>query len=1044
MAAPLPVSPAQRGLWLSDQLMPESSVYNVFCSVRLRGTLDVAALRLAVAGVVERHEMLRSVFPAVDGVPVRRVLDRVDVPVPLDEVDPDDVDRIAQAWCEEPFDLAAGPLLRLRLLRLGPDDHVLCVAVHHIVCDGQSLRVFFDDLAAFYAGQPPAPLAAELPAEPSTDVDWWRDHLAGAPDLLTVLADRPRPAVRGPAGATLVTTIPDDLLSEVAALARRSRMTPFMVLLAGFGAVLGRLSGAAEVLVGSPVSNRHEPESHALVGMFVDTLPIRLRTGAATFTELLADTRRSVLAALAHQGVPFDRIVDAVRPDRAPSHTPLVQVAFSADLAPYAEPDFPGLRAEVAVPAPTTAKFDLDVSVSQVGDQYAVVLTYSTELYDADTVERITDYYLRLLAGAVADPDTPVAGLPLLSAAEHDLLVREWADGPPARAPRELVHELFARQAELTPDAPAISAGGVEHSYAEIDARANGLAARLRAAGVGPDDAVGVLAHRSVDLFVAILGILKADGAYIPLSPTHPPAYLDRVLTTAAAKHAVVEAGLDHRLPDTVTKHAVDGPAAGPGERRSGPDHLAYVLFTSGSTGEPKGVAVTHRGLSNVVEAVVDIYGHTAADRVLQFANAGFDITVEETFPTWRVGGCVVLAPEPPPAPERMAAFMAAERITFTILTSSNWARWAAAAAAEGVHPGPSLRLVSIGAEPVDPAALRAWRRDVGLPLFNAYGLTETTVNATGEMITEFDGARVPIGRPLDGVRAYVLDDALWPVPVGVAGELYLGGDCLARGYLGRPDLTAERFVRNPFREGERLHRSGDRARWRPDGRLEALGRLDDQLKVRGYRIEPGHIEAVLCAHPDVSAAVVSVRSDRLVGYVVPKVPSDLREHLAASLPTYLVPAALVAIPTIPVTANGKVDHRALPDPDPVRVGTARARTETERAVAEIWKAALGLPDIGVHDNFFEVGGTSLLLSSVHSRLERSVPLVALYEHPTIAALARHLDGGHEPGPNDRGAALRAGRSRMARRRATQPPRTEEIMHQDPNRRPAPRPRREG
>ncbi|HVK26495.1 MAG TPA: amino acid adenylation domain-containing protein [Actinokineospora sp.] len=1019
MAAP---SPAQLGLWLSDQLTPESSVYNVFCSVRLTGALDVAALRRAVTRVVERHEMLRSVFPAVDGVPVRRVLDAPGVPVPLDDVDPDDVDRIAQAWCEKPFDLATGPLLRVRLLRLGAVEHVLCVAVHHIVCDGQSLRVFFDDLAAYYADQPPAPLAMELPAESARDADWWRDYLAGAPDLLTVLVDRPRPAVRGPAGATLVTTIPDDLLADVTAMACRSRMTPFMVLLAGFGAVLGRLSGAADVVVGSPVSNRHEPESHLLVGMFVDTLPIRLRTDAASFTELLTHTRRSVLEALSHQGVPFDQVVDAVAPDRAPSHTPLVQVAFSADLAPYAEPDFPGLRAEVAVPAPTTAKFDLDVSVSQVGDRHAIVLTYSTELYDADTAERITDYYLRLLAGAVAAPDTPVAELPLLSVAEHDRLVWEWADGPPARAPRQLVHELFAQQAKATPDAPAISAGGVEHSYAEIDARADGLAARLRASGVGPDDAVGVLAHRSVDLFVAILGILKADGAYVPLSPTHPPAYLERVLITASAKHAVVEGGLEHRLPLRTTKHAVDGPAAGPGERRAGPDHLAYVLFTSGSTGEPKGVAVTHRGLSNVVEAVVDIYGHTAADRVLQFANAGFDITVEETFPTWRVGGCVVLAPDPPPTPERMAALMAAERITFTILTSSNWARWAAAAAAEGVHPGPSLRLVSIGAEPVDPAALRAWRRDVGLPLFNAYGLTETTVNATGEMITEFDGARVPIGRPLDGVRAYVLDAAMRPVPVGVAGELYLGGDCLARGYIGRPDLTSQRFVDNPFRAGERLHRSGDRARWRFDGRLEALGRLDDQLKVRGYRIEPGHIEAILCGHQDVAAAVVSVRSDRLVGYVVPKAPADLREYLAARLPTYLVPAALVGIPTLPVTANGKVDHRALPEPDPVRVGTTAARTETERFIAEIWKAALGLADIGVHDNFFEVGGTSLLLSSVHSRLDRPVPLVALYEHPTIAALARHLDGDETPRRRDRTEALRAGRARMARRRIQQPP----------------------
>lgn len=1025
----LPVSAAQRGLWLINEFHPGSSLYNVFCRVRLTGPLDVDALRGAVDRVVARHETLRSVFPAVAGAPTRRVLDRMTVPVPVDDVAREDVEQIALAWCEQPFDLADGPLLRLRILRLGADEHELCVAMHHIISDGQSLRLFFDELAAYYAGRELAPLPTtyteELLRTAAPDdgtIAWWRQYLMDAPTLLTVSPDRPRPSVRGTEGATHVATLPTALLGEVTALARRLRMSPFMVLLAAFGALLGRLSRAEDVLVGLPVSGRLDPDTEELIGLFVDTAPVRLRTGAATFAELLAHTRESVLGVLSHQGVPFDRLVDEVRPDRAPSHTPMVQVAFSADLAPYAEPDFPGLRAEVVVPAPTTAKYDLDLSISQTGDDYDIVLTYSTQLYDAATIERFTTRYLLLLAAAVAEPERPVALLPLLDADERTLLVETWAEGPAAHAPTQLVHELFARQAVLTPHAPAISAGGVEHSYAEIDARANGLAARLRAEGVGPDEVVGVLAHRDVDLFVAILGILKADGAYVPLNPTHPPAYLDRVLTTAGARHVVAEPGLAHRVSGVRT-HLVDGPPAGPGERRAHPDHLAYVLFTSGSTGEPKGVAVTHRGLSNVVDAMVDTYRITAADRVLQVASIGFDMSVEETFPTWRAGACLVLAPDPTPAPERMPAFMTDERVTFAIPTSSNWARWASAAAAAGVHPGPSLRLVSVGGEAVDAAVVRTWQREVGVPLINVYGLTETTINAAGAMIDDpLVGNQVPIGYPLPGVRTYVLDAAMNPVPVGVEGELYIGGECVVRGYLGRPDLTADRFVPSPFGDGERLHRSGDRARWRTDGRLEVLGRVDNQLKVRGYRIEPGHIEAAISAHPEVTAAVVSVRAgERLTGYVVPRVPADLRDHLTARLPAYLVPSALVGIDTIPVNTNGKADHKALPDPEPVRSGGVAPRGATELLLAGIWQEALDLPAVGVHDNFFELGGSSLVLSTVHSRLhealDRALSVVTLYEHPTIAALARHLDGAAEEKTPDRANHLRAGRARLANRR---------------------------
>ncbi|CAA9260169.1 MAG: hypothetical protein AVDCRST_MAG41-2332 [uncultured Corynebacteriales bacterium] len=1055
-----PVSPAQLGLWLIDQLRPGSSVYTVFCTVRLSGPLDPARLRAALAAVVDRHEALRTTFPAYDGVPVQRVADRLEVPLPV--VDLTDLagpagasgpagsdreaeaERLARHWCELPFDLAAGPLLRAGLVRLADREHLLAVAVHHIVCDGASLQVLFADLGRAYAGaELPPPVARFRDYVAGRDQDpaelgWWRDRLAGAPDLLQLPGDRPRPAVRGTAGGTRTAALPEELLTEVAALAARRRMSPFMVLLAGWGALLGRLADVPELLVGIPVTDRPEPAYEELVGLFVDTLPVRLDlSGRPTFGTVLDRVRRSVLDVLSHRSVTFDRLVEELRPDRSPGHTPLVQVAFSADLAPLAEPALPGVRAEVRVPRPDTAKFDLDLSVPRDADGTAtLVLTYSAELFDPDRVDRLLTQLLRLLAAGVRAPDTPVALLPLLDAAERDTVLGGWAHTAPAAPPDLLAHELVSARAATTPDAPAVRSGGVDIGYAELDARAEEVAGRLRAAGVGPDDLVAVLRHRGPELVVAVLGVLRAGAAFLPLSPTAPAGYLAGVLAAAGARVALADPQLAGRLAGSPVRVVPDDGPWRAGTGRAHPDDLAYVLFTSGSTGEPKGVAVTHRSLANVVTTMRDMYELTPADRVLQFASIGFDIAVEEMFPTWAAGGCVVLSPDPPPGPDRMTELITRERVSFTILTSGYWRQWTTWADARGVHPAPTLRLVSVGAEPVDPDALRTWQRIARVPVLNGYGLTETTVNAAVTLLPDpFVGDLVPIGPPLRGARAYVLDADLQPVPVGVPGELHIGGDCLARGYLGRPDLTADRFVPDPYGPvpGGRLHRTGDRARWRSDGQLEILGRLDGQLKVRGHRIEPAHVEAALHSHPDVAAAVVAVRPDRrghdrLVGYVVPRtgtaVPAGLREHLAGRLPPYLVPAALVGVPAIPRNANGKADPRALPDPaDAVPVGIP-ARTALERSLAAVWREALDVPEPGVHDNFFELGGSSLTLATVHSRLGEAlgvtVGLVALYEHPTIASLARHLAGGEqEPAPpaDDRADRLRAGRARIAGRR---------------------------
>ncbi|GAA0221385.1 hypothetical protein GCM10010492_19390 [Saccharothrix mutabilis subsp. mutabilis] len=1094
-----PLSAAQRGLWLLDALHPGSPLYNVFCSVRLTGPLDLPALEQAVTRVVARHEALRTTFPSDGGEPFASVAPAADVPLPVVSLpDHDEACRYVDEWAERPFDLARGPLFRATVVRIGPEDHLLGVATHHIVSDGQSLHVLFDELADLYAGvePPPVPAGSGQRSEDPELLEWWRTYLAGAPDVLTLPSDRPRPAVRGTAGATHVFPVPD-----VTAFAAAHRASPFMLLMTAYAALLGRLTGAPEVLVGTPVADRALPDADRLIGMFVDTVPVRVDlSGDPTFGQLLGRVRASVLDAVTHQGVPFDRLVDLVRPDRSPSHTPLVQTIFSADPAPLARPRFRGLTAVLRTPRPSTAKFDLDLTVQGTPEGLVGVLTYSTELFDAPTASRLGEQFTRLLTAGAAAPDTPVRRLPLLSADELGRVLGDWHETAPARVGAP-VHELFRRSAAAFPSRPALEGEGVVLTYADLDARSDALAASL---DVRPDEVVGLLMPRGIDLITSMLAVLKSGGAYLPLSPTHPKGYVERVLAAAGVSTVVCAPDLAHRLPAGVAavvpeaavvasgtavvasgtavvasgtavvppeaaavapETAVVAPetatappeaatmppetavmppqtatappetAAAPpetaamppagglrppspsshggttigSERPRGsfshdgtthPDHLAYVLYTSGSTGEPKGVAVTHRALANMALTMVDYYGHTADERVLQFANAGFDITAEELYPTWTVGGCVVLAPDPAPGPEHLTDLMRDNGITFTILTSSNWRQWAHRAWADGRDPAPTLRKVSIGAEPVDPDTLRRWQDEVGVPLVNCYGLTETTVNATA---TPLDDRTVTIGRPLDGVTAHVLDADLEPVPVGVPGQLYLGGDCLARGYLGRPDLTADRFVPHPFVPGARLHRSGDRARWRADGRLEVLGRLDKQLKVRGYRIEPGHVEAALSAHPGVSDAVVVARDERLVAYVVPRVPDDLREHLNARLPVHLVPGAFVALDAIPLNANGKVDEKALPAPTFTAPTSQAASTDLERDLADVWQDALELDRVGVHDNFFELGGTSLTLARVHRRLRdllgRALPMVALYEYPTIASLARHLSGGEDPTP---------------------------------------------
>ncbi|MFC4072470.1 non-ribosomal peptide synthetase [Actinoplanes subglobosus] len=1039
-AGRLPLSFAQQALWLLDRLHPGSPEYHVPVAVRLRGELDVEALRRALTRVADRHEVLRTVYPTADGTPYQQVL-------PAEEVSLAVLDAAGSVdeWAARPFDLARDRPLRAALVQTSDDDYLLVVVLHHIACDGESMHLFFDELGRFYAGDDePEPLTARFAdhaieqrsAGVAEDgVGWWREHLAGAPTSLALPTDHRRPAVRTGRGATHTDRLPKDLVAEVSVLARRLRTSPFVVLTAAYAALLGRLTGTREVLVGTPVEGRDDPRFEPLIGFFVNTVPLRVDlSGDPGFDELIRRVRWSTLDAVEHAAVPFDALVRALRLERDPASVPLVQALLTFESRPFAELRLPGVEAEVRPMFTGTAKFDLDVMIVRApggGGDFDLSVTYNTDLFEAATAAAFAERLLGVVAAGVADPTVPLHRLPVLTAAEAAPVP---ADAPGDRPP---VTDWIRRHAVTRRTDPAVDSPAGTLSYAELDQRADALAGRLIGAGAEAGDVIGILLPRGPSLVTAMAGVLRSGAAYLPLDLVHPRDHLRRVLTAAGVRWVITDDGNAARLDglgvEPVRAESEDGHPARYAHPH--PDDLAYVIFTSGSTGEPKGVGVPHRALANHALAIRDAFALQPGDRVLQLANAAFDVAAEEIFPTWAAGACVVLC-EHPPAPERLTGLLDERGITVANLPSSYWQRWTAAIA-QGEAPLPgTLRLLVIGSEPVDPSALRAWQTVSDVPVINAYGLTETTITSLTHPLPVPAGGTVPVGTPIAGVRAYVLDDHLNRVPAGVTGELYIGGAGLARGYLGRPDLTAARFLPDPFAAtpGSRMHRTGDLARRRGDGTVELLGRADAQLKIRGHRIEPGDVESGICTHADVIQAAVAARpgpdgTARLAAYVVTRsgtVPDDLRRHLSALIPAYLIPDSFTCLPLLPALPSGKVDRTALPQPQPPvtrRIGRTEAGTATERLLAAVWRDVLDLGEVGPDDNFFDLGGTSYTLATVHARLGEhfdGLPLIALYEHPTIAALAEHLtcsdDGERTVGGGD-AESRHAGRSRLHQRR---------------------------
>jgi amino acid adenylation domain-containing protein len=1050
----LPLSFAQARLWFLDQLEPGSAAYNMPYALRLRGALDAAALERSLEALAARHETLRTRFPGVDGEPAQ-VVDPAG-PVFLARIDLSGLDadaregearRLAAAEAALPFDLAAGPLFRSTLLRLGPEEHVVLFTLHHVVSDGWSTGVLVREVSELYAAfvEGREPRLPALPVQYADYAAWqrawlsgpvleaqlgyWSERLAGAPELLEMPTDRPRPAAPDHRGDVRSFTLAPETARAVEALARREGATLFMTLAAAWQLLLSRYSGRDDVLVGTPIANRTRREVEGLIGFFANTLVLRTDlSGDPPFRRLVGRVREAALSAYANQDLPFERLVEAVRPERSLAHSPVFQAMFQLLNAERGGLEMGGVRIERMDAGSGTAKFDLLLSMVEGGGTLAGSLEFRTELWDGATIERMLGHFATLLDAVARNPDARVGALPLLGAGERARVLEAW-NATAAEVPAErCLHDLFTAAAGRTPDAPAIVFRGETVTFRALDAWSNRLARHLRGLGVVPDSRVGICLERGPEMMAAVLGVLKAGGACVPVDPAYPAERIAYMLADSAAPVLLTQSSLVDALPSTeawVVRVDADADEIGresaePFAGGALPDHLAYVIYTSGSTGRPKGVAMPHRPLVSLLAWQAREWRHPSASATLQFTTLSFDVSFQEIFSCWDSGGRLVLVSE-----DERRDFAAVldrlegEGIERLFLPYVALQHLAEVAEERGIAPRRLREVRTAGEQLRVTAPIRRFFSATGAVLGNQYGPSETHV-ATAEVL-EGDPAAwpllPPIGAPVANTRCYVLDPHGEPAPAGVPGELFLAGDCVARGYLGRPALTAERFVPNPFgAPGARAYRTGDRARWiertgapaHPrTGALEFLGRVDDQVKVRGFRIEPGEVEAALESHASVREAAVVVREDapgerRLVGYVVAAPgaqaeAAELRAHLRGKLPEYMVPSAFVVLDAFPLTPSGKVARRALPAPDAAPAGAqVEPRTPAEEILAGIYAEVLRLERVGVEESFFALGGHSLLATRLVSRVRGAfgveLPLRALFEAPTVAALAGRVE----------------------------------------------------
>ncbi|MBH9549050.1 pyoverdine non-ribosomal peptide synthetase PvdD, partial [Pseudomonas aeruginosa] len=1046
---PLALSFAQERQWFLWQLEPESAAYHIPSALRLRGRLDVDALQRSFDSLVARHETLRTRFRLEGGRSYQQVQPAVSVSIEREQFGEEGLIERIQAIVVQPFDLEWGPLLRVNLLQLAEDDHVLVLVQHHIVSDGWSMQVMVEELVQLYAGYSQG-LDVVLPALPIQYADYalwqrswmeagekerqlayWTGLLGGEQPVLELPFDRPRPARQSHRGAQLGFELPRELVEAVRALAQREGASSFMLLLASFQALLYRYSGQADIRVGVPIANRNRVETERLIGFFVNTQVLKADLdGRMGFDELLAQARQRALEAQAHQDLPFEQLVEALQPERNASHNPLFQVLFnhqSEIRSVTPEVQLEDLRLEGLAWDGQTAQFDLTLDIQEDENGIWASFDYATDLFDASTVERLAGHWRNLLRGIVANPRQRLGELPLLDAPERRQTLSEWNPAQRECAVQGTLQQRFEEQARQRPQAVALILDEQRLSYGELNARANRLAHCLIARGVGADVPVGLALERSLDMLVGLLAILKAGGAYLPLDPAAPEERLAHILDDSGVRLLLTQGHLLERLPRQagVEVLAIDGLVLD-GYAESDPlptlsaDNLAYVIYTSGSTGKPKGTLLTHRNALRLFSATEAWFGFDERDVWTLFHSYAFDFSVWEIFGALLYGGRLVIVPQwVSRSPEDFYRLLCREGVTVLNQTPSAFKQlMAVACSADMATQQPALRYVIFGGEALDLQSLRPWFQRFGdrqPQLVNMYGITETTVHVTYRPVSEADlegGLVSPIGGTIPDLSWYILDRDLNPVPRGAVGELYIGRAGLARGYLRRPGLSATRFVPNPFPggAGERLYRTGDLARFQADGNIEYIGRIDHQVKVRGFRIELGEIEAALAGLAGVRDAVVlahdGVGGTQLAGYVVADSAEDaerlresLRESLKRHLPDYMVPAHLMLLERMPLTVNGKLDRQALPQPDASLSQQAyRAPgSELEQRIAAIWAEILGVERVGLDDNFFELGGHSLLLLMLKERIgdtcQATLSISQLMTHASVAEQAACIEG---------------------------------------------------
>jgi amino acid adenylation domain-containing protein len=1066
-----PLSFSQARLWFVNQLQPGTPAYNIPIAVRLTGRLDVPVLVRSIHEIIRRHEILRTSFAVVEGEAVQAISAESCVTLNLPEVDlrqlPDaerqaQAPQLAIAEAQTPFDLAQPPLFRAKLLHLTAEESMLLLTLHHIVADGWSVKVFIRELTALYEAfstGKPCPLA-ELPIQYVDYVDWqrrwfsderlethlnyWKQQLGGVP-VLELPTDRARSPIQTFRGAQQKLVLPKALTEAIKMLGQQEGVTLFMTLLAAFGTLLYRYSGQEDILVGSPIANRDRAELESLIGCFVNTLVLRTDlAGNPSFKELLVRVRKTAIDAYVHQDLPFEKLVE-LQSSRDLSYNPIFQVMFVLQNSALSTVSLPELTLKTSEVDSGTAKFDLFLSMIDTEQGLSGTLEYNTDLFNADTITRMLGHFQTLLEGIVANPEQRLSDLPLLTASERHTLLVEWNDTQ-IDYPKQCIHQLFEQQVEQTADAVALIFDNQQLTYAELNNRANQLAHHLQKLGVQPDVLVGICMERSLEMVVALLGILKAGGAYLPLDPAYPKERLAFMLADAQVSLLLTQQHLVNQLPqhqakvicldtdwETITQERIENPVSS-----TTPENLAYVIYTSGSTGKPKGAMNTHLGLNNRLLWMQDTYQLTTSDRVLQKTPFSFDVSVWEFFLPLLTGASLVLAkPGGHQNSGYLVQLIAKQKITTLHFIPSMLQVFLEE---PGLEKCNSLKRVFCSGEalPFDLQE-RFFARLDAVELHNLYGPTEAAIDVTFWACQRNSQRRiVPIGRPIANTQIYLLDSHLQPVPIGVPGELHIGGFGLARGYLNRPELTQERFIENPLKDltiqppslqgqgencspllageglGEsRLYKTGDLARYLPDGNIEFLGRIDHQVKIRGFRIELGEIEAVLGQHPQVRETVVIAREDmpnnrRLVAYVVPNHDAELsinelRDRLKQTLPEYMVPSAFVLLDSLPLTPNGKVNRRALPVPKNQRLLAIYEppQSEIEKTIATVWQTVLNLEKVGIHDNFFDVGGHSLLMLQVNHQLRtvfnREISVVTLFQNPTIYSLAQYLSQQPQP-----------------------------------------------